>query len=152
MPALLNAEPIQPGRYELPSFPASSPRSISTEQRSEFNWGQPPSFFVELPYTLPQDFTLFILMKETSIDIWKEKLDWIAKNGGMALLNTHPDYMNFDGSKLVIGEYPAQQYADFLTYVKTNYDGQYWHVLPKDMARFWVQNMVRHGKELVADT
>jgi hypothetical protein len=28
---------------------------------------------VELPYTLPQDFTLFVLMKEKSIQIWKEK-------------------------------------------------------------------------------
>ena len=52
--------------------------------------------YVELPYTLPQDFTLFILMKEKNIDIWKQKLDWIAENGGMALVNTHPDYMNFD--------------------------------------------------------
>ena len=50
--------------------------------------------FVELPYTLPQDFTLFVLMKEENIDIWKKKSDWIVENGGMALLITHPDYMN----------------------------------------------------------
>ena len=43
--------------------------------------------YVELPYTLPQDFTLFVLMKEKNIDIWKKKLDWIVENGGMALLN-----------------------------------------------------------------
>ena len=40
---------------------------------------------------------LFILMKEKNIDIWKQKLDWISEHSGMALLNTHPDYMNFDG-------------------------------------------------------
>ena len=34
---------------------------------------------------------LFILMREKNIDIWKQKLDWIAKHGGMALVNTHPD-------------------------------------------------------------
>ena len=55
--------------------------------------------YVELPYTLPQDFTLFILMKEKNIEIWKQKLDWIAEYGGMVLLNTHPDYMNFDGGQ-----------------------------------------------------
>src|SRR4030042_4460225 len=49
--------------------------------------------FVELPYTLPQDFTLFVLMKERNIDIWKKKLYWIVEKGVMALLITHPDYM-----------------------------------------------------------
>jgi hypothetical protein len=92
--------------------------------------------YVELPYTLPQDFTLFILMKERNIDIWKKKLDWIVEHGGMALLNTHPDYMNFDGKKSGIEEYPAKVYNDFLKYVKSKYEGQYWHVLPKAMARF----------------
>ncbi len=47
--------------------------------------------YVELPYTLSQDFSLFILMKEDNIDIWKKKLDWIAERGGMALLDVHPD-------------------------------------------------------------
>src|SRR5260370_1430837 len=28
------------------------------------------SAYVELPYTLPQDFTLFLLLQETSADIW----------------------------------------------------------------------------------
>jgi len=49
--------------------------------------------YVELPYTLPQDFTLFVILKEESIDIWKRKVDWIASRGGMCLLITHPDYM-----------------------------------------------------------
>ena len=33
--------------------------------------------YMEFPYTLPQDYTLFILMKEQNIDIYKRKLDWI---------------------------------------------------------------------------
>ena len=79
--------------------------------------------YVELPYTLPQDFTLFILMKEKNIDIWKQKLDWIAENGGMALVNTHPDYMNFDDGKLGIEEYPAQYYQSCLSTTKINMKG-----------------------------
>jgi peptidoglycan/xylan/chitin deacetylase (PgdA/CDA1 family) len=51
--------------------------------------------YVELPYTLPQDSTLFVFLKQKNIDLWKKKLDWIAEKGGMALLITHPDYMNF---------------------------------------------------------
>lgn len=99
--------------------------------------------YVELPYTLPQDFTLFVLMKERNINIWKQKLDWIAQQGGMALLLTHPDYMNFDKRRLNMEEYPAMYYEGFLNYIKSNYEGQYWHVLPKEMARFCSERLTR---------
>jgi hypothetical protein len=96
--------------------------------------------YVELPYTLPQDFTLYILMKERNINIWKKKLDWIAECRGMALLCTHPDYMNLDGNQLRVEEYPADYYREFLQYVKHKYKGQFWQLLPKDLARFCKQN------------
>lgn len=95
--------------------------------------------YVELPYTLPQDFTLFTLFREKDIDIWKEKLDWIAKKGGMALLVTHPDYMNFCG-KRGSEEYPASYYEEFLQHIASKYKGQFWHVLPMEIAKFWRQN------------
>lgn len=94
------------------------------------------SGYVELPYTLPQDFTLFVLMREKNIGIWKKKLDWIAENGGMALLLTHPDYMNFGDGSPGYEEYPAEYYEAFLNYVKSTYGGQYWHALPKELARY----------------
>jgi peptidoglycan/xylan/chitin deacetylase (PgdA/CDA1 family) len=103
--------------------------------------------FVELPYTLPQDFTLFVLMKEKTIDIWKKKLDWIAEKGGMALVITHPDYMNARPGRLSKEEYPMHYYAELLKYVKTKYEGQYWHVLPKEMASFWRENMSERQSE-----
>ncbi len=92
--------------------------------------------YVELPYTLPQDFLLFILMQEHDLDIWKKKLDWVADNGGMALFITHPDYMNFGNNKN-FEEYSARYYVDFLKYIESNYKGQYWNVLPREMARWW---------------
>jgi hypothetical protein len=98
--------------------------------------------YVELPYTLPQDFTLFVLMKEKTIDIWKKKLDWIVQKGGMALVITHPDYMNFNKTRGKIDEYPISLYKELLNYVKSNYEGQYWNVLPKEIAHFWRQGMV----------
>lgn len=98
--------------------------------------------FVELPYTLPQDFTLFIIMKERNIDIWKRKLDWIAEKGGMALLITHPDYMNCENGTCEMEEYPIEFYVELLDYVKRKYEDQYWHALPKEMARFWKEKMV----------
>lgn len=93
--------------------------------------------YIELPYTIPQDFTVFILMKHEGLKIWKKKLDWIAANGGMALLNSHPDYMCFNGNKSSIEEYPLRHYVDFLMYIKEKYQGEYWHVLPREMANFW---------------
>ena len=74
------------------------------------------SGYVELPYTLPQDSTLFLLLRETTPEIWMRKLDWIAEHGGMVLLDTHPDYMSFDGSPQTATEYPVALYREFLTY------------------------------------
>jgi hypothetical protein len=105
--------------------------------------------YMELPYTLDQDFTLFILMKEKTIDIWKQKLEWIAEHGGMALLNTHPDYMNFGGTKQGLEEYPAEYYAEFLDYVRTRYGGMYWHALPKEVARFWTGASMALERKLI---
>ncbi len=92
--------------------------------------------FVELPYTLPQDFSLFILMRNDNIEIWKRKLDWVAERGGMVLMNTHPDYMDFGEVRSSEG-YPAKMYEEFLNYVKERYAGQYWHALPREVSRFW---------------
>ena len=67
------------------------------------------------------------------------KLDWIAQMGGMALIITHPDYMNFENRKLKFDEYPAHYYERLL-YIKEKYMGKYWHVLPKDIANYWINN------------
>jgi hypothetical protein len=101
--------------------------------------------FVELPYTLPQDFTLFVLMQERNIDIWEEKLDWIVAKKGLALLVTHPDYMSF-GARPKLDEYPVEYYVKFLRNIKSKYDGQFFHVLPKDIASFWAKTFQsKHG-------
>lgn len=96
--------------------------------------------YIELPYTLPQDFTLFVLMGETSIDIWKRKLDWIAGKGGMALLNTHPDYMVFEGRKPGREEYPIRYYSELLEHVRCRFKDAYYHSLPRDLAEWFRRN------------
>ena len=97
--------------------------------------------YVELPYTLPQDSTLFLLLNEPSIDVWVRKLDWVAAHGGMVLLITHPDYIGFNGQKRV-GEYSHQLYRDLLEYVTQRYSDQCWLALPKEVARYFRANMV----------
>lgn len=90
----------------------------------------------ELPYTLPQDNTLYIILQEKTAEIWIRKTDWIAHNGGMVLINTHPDYINFNGRHPGFEEYPAQHYRDFLAHIKERYAGRFWNPLPRDLVHY----------------
>jgi hypothetical protein len=92
--------------------------------------------YVELPYTLVQDFNLFVVLQERTNEIWKQKLDWVAKHGGMVLLNTHPDYMCFEGKRRR-DEYATNLYSELLSYIREKYEGEYWHALPREVARFY---------------
>ena len=101
--------------------------------------GQNGHAYVEMPYTLPQDHGLFIILQERSIEIWRDKLRWIAERGGMALLNVHPDYMHFGNGRLGQEEFPAEFYADFLQGVIDDYQDQYWHALPRQVAEYCLE-------------
>jgi peptidoglycan/xylan/chitin deacetylase (PgdA/CDA1 family) len=83
--------------------------------------------FLELPYTLPQDSTLFNILGENSPRIWLKKIAFVQKNHGMALMLVHPDYS---------GEGPAYQYyVDFLKEISGG--DEYWHALPREVASWW---------------
>jgi peptidoglycan/xylan/chitin deacetylase (PgdA/CDA1 family) len=83
--------------------------------------------FIELPYTLPQDCTLFNVLGQESNTIWREKIAFIKKYNGMALMLVHPDYS---------GKGPAwQHYADLLKDVREA--GEYWHALPREVTSWW---------------
>ena len=83
--------------------------------------------FVELPYTLPQDSTIFLVLCENTPQIWLQKVDFIEHNHGMALINTHPDYLR-DGKLWNI-------YIDFLQKMKDRVG--YWQPLPNQAAVWW---------------
>ena len=97
--------------------------------------------YVELPYTMPQDHLLFVILEEKSIEIWKKKLDWIAAKGGMVLLNTHSDYMNFGDHRLGEEEYPVRFYSELLEYISEAHTGRYWNALPSEVAIFWKKSL-----------
>lgn len=103
------------------------------------------SGFVELPYTLPQDFTLFVVLREPTIEVWKKKLDWVAERGGMALLNTHPDYMCFNGAQSK-DEFPVRLYEEFLSYLREKYEGKYWSVNPREVSQFYCASMPKEAR------
>ncbi|MGP8201791.1 MAG: DUF354 domain-containing protein [Limisphaerales bacterium] len=90
--------------------------------------------YVELPYTLPQDSTLFLLLGELNASIWLRKLDWIADHGGMALVNTHPDYIAFYGEPATSQTFRAELYGTLLKYARERYGETAWFALPRDVA------------------
>ena len=113
--------------------PRASHNGTANAERSSHNGG---SGYVELPYTLPQDSTLFLILGEQQAEIWFRKLDWIAEHGGMALLNVHPDYLRFEGERTSSRTFPAEFYGQFLEYARRKYGGSFWQPLPREVAAF----------------
>ncbi|NLF79482.1 MAG: hypothetical protein GX573_27635 [Chloroflexi bacterium] len=83
--------------------------------------------FLELPYTLAQDFTLVTLLGQRTPELWQLKVAFIREFGGMALANTHPDYLRSPATWDV--------YARFLADMREQ--GGWWHALPCEVARWW---------------
>ena len=111
--------------------------------------GSPGEGYVELPYTLAQDSTLFLLLGEQTADIWLRKLDWIAEHGGLALVNIHPDYMDFQRSDFAHYRYPASLVGELLEYVTRRYEGEFWNPLPRELAQ-WFRASHHANEQLVA--
>jgi len=84
--------------------------------------------FVELPYTLVQDHTLTVILGQTTPKIWLDKVDFLEAYGGLALLNSHPDYLRDPTSWRV--------YEGFLQAMQQR-AGRFWHALPREAARWW---------------
>jgi peptidoglycan/xylan/chitin deacetylase (PgdA/CDA1 family) len=82
---------------------------------------------VELPITLLQDHTLFVILGRPDATAWLEKLELLRRTGGMALLITHPDYM-LDPARL-------DAYARLLERAGSHDD--VWRALPREVSAWW---------------
>ena len=49
---------------------------------------------LELPVTTTQDYTLFNILNDYSIDLWKKQIDLIMEKHGLISFIVHPDYVN----------------------------------------------------------
>ena len=54
----------------------------------------------------------------------------------MVLVNTHPDYMCFDGQQRR-DEFPVAYYEELLRYMREKYGGAFWPALPREVARYY---------------
>ncbi len=82
---------------------------------------------VELPMTMPQDHTMFVILRHSDERAWVEKAEFLRARGGMALIDTHPDYMLDDRVLRAYGRL-LERYAD---------DASAWKPLPRELSDWW---------------
>jgi hypothetical protein len=85
---------------------------------------------VELPLTTTQDYSLFHILGQYSIDLWKEELDCIASSNGLISFIVHPDYV-IDRRARRVYENLLQDLSELCNRTKL------WQPLPRDAARWW---------------
>lgn len=82
---------------------------------------------VELPMTLPQDHTLFRVLREVDPDLWRNKARKLRQRGGMVLVLAHPDYAD-DPALRDAWEGLLSEFAE---------DPTRWQALPREVATWW---------------
>lgn len=91
-------------------------------------------FFVgkilELPLTTTQDYSLFYILNDHSIDLWKTQLDLIRQRNGLMSFIAHPDYL--------INRKNRNVYESLLKYLRQMVVREnIWAALPGDVDRWW---------------
>ena len=85
---------------------------------------------VELPVTLTQDYSLFHILNDYSIDLWKQQIELIRESHGLINVIIHPDYSTTPRERAVF-----EQLLSHLA--KLRDEKGVWTALPKDIARWW---------------
>lgn len=99
---------------------------------------------LELPLTTCQDYSLFQILGEYSIDLWKKQLQLLRSRNGLMSFIAHPDYLIDAPARAV--------YESLLTYLHEMVvqDG-IWMALPCEVDQWWraraEMNLVPQGAE-----
>jgi hypothetical protein len=105
-------------------------------------------FFVgkilELPLTTSQDYSVFHILKDYSIDLWKKQVDLILKRNGLISLLAHPDYLISHDTRKV--------YTSWLDYLRQMVSREnIWAALPREVDQWWrargEMKLVQRGKD-----
>jgi hypothetical protein len=85
---------------------------------------------VELPLTTTQDYSLFHILRDHSIELWKKQLDLITERHGLASFITHPDYMKSGR--------PRETYERLLGHLQqVREEKRTWFALPGEVSQWW---------------
>ena len=94
---------------------------------------------LELPVTTIQDYSLFHVLNQRSIDLWKSQIDLILNKNGLMSFIVHPDY--------VMGLDTLSIYKDLLAYVRElSTKTPIWCALPSEINEWW---RARHKMSIV---
>jgi hypothetical protein len=96
---------------------------------------------LELPVTTIQDYTLFHILNEYSIDLWKQQMNLILEKHGLMSFIIHPDYIK--------GSRERGIYEALLAHlVQLRDQNGIWIATPGEVNRWWRQ---RTEMELIED-
>lgn len=85
---------------------------------------------VELPVTTSQDYTLFQMLNDYSIDLWKRQAALIRGKNGLISILTHPDYL--------LEERARRVYSSLLEHLRAMIDREgIWAALPGEVDSWW---------------
>jgi len=85
---------------------------------------------IELPLTAAQDYTLFHIMNDYTINLWRQQVDLIRGRNGLVSFITHPDYLIERRARVV--------YESLLEYLKQVVSSEkVWATLPGEVDRWW---------------
>ena len=85
---------------------------------------------VELPLTTSQDYSLFHILNDYSIDLWKQQFALIRERNGLISFLTHPDYVEERRARDV--------YELLLGYIREMIAHEkMWVTVPGDVDRWW---------------
>jgi hypothetical protein len=85
---------------------------------------------LELPVTTIQDYSLFHILHDYSIDLWKRQLDVITDQYGLASFIVHPDY--------IIEQRARRTYETLLEHLaRLRQARRIWIALPREVDRWW---------------
>lgn len=85
---------------------------------------------LEIPVTCVQDYTLFNIFGDFSIDLWKKQTRLILERHGLMSFIIHPDY--------VIDSRGRAVFESLLAYLETLADEKaVWSTIPREVNRWW---------------
>ena len=94
---------------------------------------------LELPVTMTQDYSLFYILKDYSLALWKQQVEVILQKHGLINVIVHPDYLDGNRATKVYKEL-----LSFLAELRRNQN--VWVTLPGEVNRWWRE---RNKMELV---
>jgi len=85
---------------------------------------------LEIPLTTAQDYSVFHILEDFSIDLWKKQISLILQKNGLMSFLSHPDYLMDHKLRGV--------YESLLAYLREICDRHgLWHALPGDLDGWW---------------